>query len=174
MKEMTKWSRPGNKVADCTPSIKAYSEIVSGSDSAERRSGLLIVSAKGIKQHSLKWFLSPVLHQQDPSLSGVWLSVRLTIVQEGQTNIHQMEWRLLNTAFGMGCDGVCISGSCKVIRNNLTVFQLIITFLTSQCTHHTARQKALVTQPLWHGYTLPCLPEIHHKHKHLPTADMQQ
>ena len=51
MKEMTKWSRPGNKVADCIPSIKAYSEIVSGSDSAERRSGLLIVSAKRIKQH---------------------------------------------------------------------------------------------------------------------------
>ena len=47
-----KWSRSERKATDCTQSIKTHSEIVSGSDSAERRSGLLIVSAKRIKQHS--------------------------------------------------------------------------------------------------------------------------
>ena len=57
--------------------------------------------------------------------------MRLTILQE-ELDKHPSDGMevVKYIAFGMGCDGVCISGSCKVIRNNLT-------FLTSA---HTIQQ----------------------------------
>ena len=62
-----------------------------------------------------------MLYQQDPTLGGSGCETNNCA---GELDKHPSDGMevVKYIAFGMGCDGVCISGSCKVIRNNLTVF----------------------------------------------------